>query len=375
MAPHLEPRELDKIHEWARTMNGPEVLQCLQKARERRGIAVPTLRTVQQVMAGVTHRRGRKETRGRKPKLTKQNVRKLNTTRKTLIKAAKGEREVHWDEIIKKSRVPEVDPTTAARSLRSAGIDVAARKPREKPMRTKEHEEERVRLCTEWLKRPASFFTTSVHMIMDNKKWDIPTSAVGKRYSKMRKVRFHNRTKSEGVKPGFTKPNPKKQRVNPGGKVDVCAGIINCKIKMWHYLPKKNWCGAIAEGVYRGPVIKALKKHVGPKRAYLILEDNDPTGYKSNKALSAKKELKIRTLEYPKHSPDLNPLDFFVWSEIERRMASQSSPKNETQEQYKARLRRTAMALPQPVIQKALLSIKKRAAAVVDAKGGDIPRD
>ena len=195
VAPHLEPRELDKIHEWSHAVTGPEVLQRLQNERQRRGIAVPSLRTVQQAMAGTTFRRGRKEARGRKPKLTKQNARKLNTTRKTLIKAAKGEREVRWGEIIRKSRVPTVDPTTAVRALRKAGIDVAARKPREEPMRSREHEEERVRLCAEWSKRPANFCTTSVHTIMDNKKLDIPTSAVGKRYSNMKKVCFHSRVK------------------------------------------------------------------------------------------------------------------------------------------------------------------------------------
>ena len=81
MAPHLEPQELDKINAWSRTMTGPEVLNQLQKDRERRGLAAPGLRSVQKVMAGATFRRGPKETRGRKPKLTKQNVRKLDATR------------------------------------------------------------------------------------------------------------------------------------------------------------------------------------------------------------------------------------------------------------------------------------------------------
>ena len=40
MAPHLELRELDKIHEWSRTMTDPEVLQRLQKARDHRGMEV-----------------------------------------------------------------------------------------------------------------------------------------------------------------------------------------------------------------------------------------------------------------------------------------------------------------------------------------------
>jgi hypothetical protein len=56
-------------------------------------------------------------------------------------------------------------------------------------------------------------------------------------------------------------------------------------------------------------------------------------------------------------------------------MSKHSAPSNETQAQYKARLRRTAMNLPEAVVHKAVLSIKARAKAIVEAKGGDIPRD
>ena len=59
MAPHFLPAELDKIHDWSRTMTGPEVLRRLQKVRERSGLPVPRLRAVQKVMAGTTFRRGR----------------------------------------------------------------------------------------------------------------------------------------------------------------------------------------------------------------------------------------------------------------------------------------------------------------------------
>ena len=349
MAPHLTPAELDKVQQWSH-LTDDEVLVRITKARERGGVEPPGLRAVQRARAGRTFRRGRKETRGRKKKLTPKHVRKLNAVRKDLIKQAKGLREVHWDDVIKKSRVPKVDPTTAARALQAAGIDVAARRPREKPMRKPEHEQLRTEICSKWARRPATYFTKSIDLIMDNKKWDIPTSAVGKRFDKMRKVRFHLRTRSEGVQPGFTKPSTKKQRVNPGGRVEVCAGIINCKIKLRHYLPKRNWCGAAAESLYRGPVISALKKHVGAKKSYLVMEDNDPTGFKSNVAIKAKQELKIHTMDYPKHSPDLMPLDFFVWAEVDRRMALQSPPKNESAEQFKARLKRTALAIPESVI-------------------------
>ena len=149
---------------------------------------------------------------------------------------------------------------------------------------------------------------------------------------------------------------------------------MNCKVKLWHYLPTR-WSGAVAADLYKGPLRRALKSAHPHKDAFKILEDNDRTGYKSKKGVAAKKTAKISTITYPRYSPDLNPLDFFLWNEVERKMGEQKAPANEKAEAYKCRLRRTAMRIPQAVIRKALNNIKTRARAVVEAKGGDIPRD
>ena len=104
------------------------------------------------------------------------------------------------------------------------------------------------------------------------------------------------------------------------------------------------------------------------------MEDNDPQGYKSNVAKDVKDELKIKAMKYPCYSPDLNPLDFFIWQEVQRRL-SLKDVGQETADAYKARLRRVAMAIPQALIRKVVLTIRDRAKAVVQAKGGHIPRD
>ena len=110
------------------------------------------------------------------------------------------------------------------------------------------------------------------------------------------------------------------------------------------------------------------------KAKYVVLEDNDPTGYKSNKALEAKRDLGIQAMQFPRYSPDLNPLDFYLWDAIERRMrAAKTAPMSVAA--YKARLRRVAMSIPEAEIREAVLSIKARAKAVCDAKGGDIAHD
>jgi hypothetical protein len=375
MAPPLSPKELDlilrRVGEGSPT---PSIHQELVKMRARAKSEGPDITTVRRAVRGKTHKRGAQERRGRKRKLSTIAVRRLNKTRKELIKKAAGEYEVHWKDMISKARVPRVHASTASRSLKRIGENVAFRTPRTKPMRESADEKERVSICTSWLKRPKAYFTEKLDCIMDNKHFDIPTYTKAKKFHKMRRVRGHLRTKAEGVKKGFTKPSYRKNRVNPGAKATVRACIINNKVKVWEYLPDR-WCGAAAADLYEKVVIKALRKHRGNKKSFLMLEDNDPTGYKSGLAVDAKKRLKINTIPFPKYSPDLNPLDFFLWNEVERLMSAQKAPAHESVEAYKERLKKTAMAIPSDVIKRAVESIQVRAKQVVAAKGGDIQRD
>ena len=60
--------------------------------------------------------------------------------------------------------------------------------------------------------------------------------------------------------------------------MNVVAGVIRDRIRLWHYLPKRRrWCAKLAVEVYKGPVMKALRRNYGPKPVYNILEDV-PTG-------------------------------------------------------------------------------------------------
>jgi hypothetical protein len=302
-------------------------------------------------------------------------VRKADAARRKLYKKAAGEKEVHWKDIIKQARVPKVTSKTARRNFKEAGLPVVARAPREKPFRNEEVKAERVTKCRKFARQPPSYFTNTVDGIWDNKYWEIPRSAAAKKYHKMRKVRFHLRLRSEGVRPGFTKPNNKRNRVNPGASANICAGIIGHRIRIWHYLPSKKWNGAAAASLYRGPIIKALRRFRGHKRVYSIIEDNDPSGYKSSKGKEAKRKMNIVPLDWPRYSPDIMPMDYSIWKLVADRMAKHRPPQNETIGQYKARLRRTAMNLPAKLVKKVVAAIPKRAAAIVREGGDNISCD
>ena len=222
---------------------------------------------------------------------------------------------------------------------------------------------------------PKHYFSQRVDMIIDNKQWAIPTTAEGRQHASSEKVHGQLRTRSEGLRKGFTKPNPKRHRRNlGGGRVMVCAGISKGRVVLWEYITGR-WCGNVAAQLYKGPILKTMKKKCGPKRTYLLVEDNDPQGYKSSVAQRMKRSLKIKTVPWPRYSPDLHPMDFGLWQCIEKRMEDTAPNGKETAQVYKKRLRRIALATPTKTVQRLVAAIRERAKAIHEAKGCDIPRD
>ena len=132
MAPHMTPQELDRAFNLSKKCTPTEVHAKLSASRRGRGLAGPDLTTVRRALGGSTFRRGGKETRGAKPKLTAVNLRSLDSSRKKLVKKARGKEEVHITDIMKASRVNHVDPRGAGRGVAIAAVESAApsREPR-----------------------------------------------------------------------------------------------------------------------------------------------------------------------------------------------------------------------------------------------------
>ena len=161
---------------------------------------------------------------------------------------------------------------------------------------------------------------------------------------------------------------------NIGGCVKILAGISGDRVLVWEDIGKK-WNGEKAAEMYRGPIIKALRKARGKKRSFLIAEDNDPSGYKSSKGMAAKREVNIKTVPWPRYSPDLNPLDFSLWANVSKRMQDAAPKGRESVGAWKKRLRRTALRTPKAEIRKMVARIRSKAKEIYDNKGGDIASD
>ena len=161
-----------------------EIFKALDAARQRRGESAPHLTKIRKVLKGQTYKKGKKESRGRPLLLTPPKLRRLLKKRKALIKKAAGEHEVTYTKIKKSARV-NVSKSTVSRAFKKKGIQF--RPMRLKPQRTKETMKARMAICQKWKQLPADYFLKKVDMIIDLKKFEVPTSARGR--SHLRKLK------------------------------------------------------------------------------------------------------------------------------------------------------------------------------------------
>ena len=165
-------------------------------------------------------------------------------------------------------------------------------------------------------------------------------------------------------------------RYNPGAQsCRIAAGIGGGKVLLWHEVGKR-WSGKVAADLYKGPIVSSMRRNWPRACSWTVLEDNDPTGFKSTAGKNAKRESKIKVFAIPKRSPDLNVCDYALWKKVIRTMRRQEKkyPRNkrETRGQYVARLRRNAVALPRCFINDAIGGMVKRCAYLYAARGGHV---
>ena len=223
--------------------------------------------------------------------------------------------------------------------------------------------------------RSASQWNKYARAFMGKKVFQVYASGKFRDMAARRKVRGAYRARRRVFTDGYVKPpDPKGLKQNTGVKSVMIACAIGAgKVLMWHEV-KGRWNGAAAAKMYAGPLRRALEKaHPTVRGSWRVLEDNDPTGYKSSKGVAANRSVRIHTDSLPRRIPDLNVLDYSLWHEINQRMRAEEKSfakgKKESPDEYKARLRRIALTVPRAVVEKAVGDMRRRAQAVVQAGG------
>ena len=357
-----------------------ETERRLVRNMKREGVAWSTIqkvtgRSTDTIRSILAKKRGKPKQQGAPKKMDAKAVAKVLQSTRVLQKMAGGRKEVSAA-MVKAHAGVDVSDRTMKKAYRENNIKFY--KLKERPILTKD--DRCVRLGWARKRKPRSkraWVHGRPHAIIDNKRYQCFTNRSGRDHAARRSVRGAYQTKGQLPDPHLVKPKGGALRF-PAKGVMVTAAVIKGKIRMWEYVDGR-WNGDSASAMYRGPLLKAMSKafpeHAAKSRAkWVVLEDNDPSGYKCTKGKVAKLESGIISDDLPPRSPDLNVLDYALWHAINVRMRLQEAEfpksKRETQEEFKARLRTTAMRLPTALVQKCVGDMRRRCDLVIARKGG-----
>ena len=316
--------------------------------------------------------RFRKKKTGRKRVLSEAQVCAIEEKLKSMIKKANGEKEVTLDMLKKTSRC-KASTDTLARRLHERGIYFYDM--RQKPLLTEKDVADRYAFGKKYSEKPQGWWTSVLHLIIDVKFFLAFLNAKARRHAAQSGARGVYRRAGEGLGEGYVKPNPK-LKYNTGAKgVHVLAGVGNGRVLLWEYIDG-TWNSYEAARLYEGPMLNVLKAAYPGKKRFRVLEDNDPSGFKSRRGVEAKERARIDPFVIPGHSPQLNLCDYWLWREVNTRMRRQErawpAGKVETRDGFMRRLKRTAMSSPAYAVDKSIGHMKVRCQRLVVAKGGQI---
>ena len=320
------------------------------------------------------HNEGSAQQQGAKRVLTPAQVDRLIAKTKAYIEQAKGRYRITY-QIIKDRTRCKASVKTIMREFHRRGITF--RKMREKPLLTDDFAD---RFCfgRKHKGKPSRWWLKKIDAHWDGKWFKVFLNGKARKYAATQKVfgAFRGRCDGDGLKAPYVRSR-KDLKYNTGARgVMVIAAVGKGKVLLWEYLHKKKWSAKTAADMYSGPLAKALRKAYPRRRKFTVLEDNDPSGFKTKAAEKAKKAAGIKPFVIPKRSPQLNVLDFAIWAKVNTNMRAQerrwAANRKETRDQYLLRLRRTAMRLPPKFINKSIMNMKVRSQRLYDAEGGHI---
>ena len=307
---------------------------------------------------------------GRKKALTESGVDRLVALTEKMVDEAAG-RYMVTREMIQARFVPKVCDRVIANAQHERGIWMY--RMREKPILTPEDVAARRRWAERYRHKTPSWWRTHIHLHIDNHAFKVPATRAARRILASRRIPGVYRSKGVSLRPGHVRPG-RGLRHNTGVKnVMVAGGVGSGRVRLWHVV-LGAWGADSASKMYSGPLIKALRKAHPRKRTWRVLEDSDPGGYQTRRAQQGKAELNLEQFHIPCRSPDLNVMDFYVWSEVERQLRIQERTwddnRKESREDFIKRLQRTIRSLPKSSIDGAIGDLAWRARALHKAKGG-----
>ena len=162
------------------------------------------------------------------------------------------------------------------------------------------------------------------------------------------------------------------QRVQKPSSVMVWGGVSAIGRTSLVFIPMGVKINAVTyQNLVLEPVVKDLGVNMFGNQPFLFQQDGAP----AHTANSTQEWLRIEIPdfiakeEWPPSSPDVNPLDFCVWSILETKACSKS---HKSIESLKASLVKEWNNIPQETLRIAVEAVPKRLNAIVKKKGGYI---
>ena len=360
----------------AKGAEAKKIVTNLQAKRARRHEPGPSPSAVYKFLAGDTHQRDKSETRGRPSKLPRGLVREANAQRLKLIRAAKNEWMVTWEDIYKATKkalrakglltrqchMPSQD---WLRRVMRKKTSVRSRPGKRRIARTSNDEEKRFEKGVAWKRHPTTFWTKDVHAFIDTKKFVCPRNDADRKLMRATKVTHHLRTASEGSEHEFLLPR-RSHMLFGIPSIDVTAAVGNGRVFFWH-VSKKPWNGEAAANMYH-QLGQALRRRYPRVRRFRVVEDGDTKGFQSGAGVRAKQEERITSMKLPPRTPSWMPWDYSLWGEVEKRTLSNQAAIAGVST-YEKRLRLTGLRLPSELVEEVLGKMRENIGAVVAAKG------
>ncbi|CAE7255135.1 F52C9.6 [Symbiodinium natans] len=306
---------------------------------------------------------------GRPAALTNAQVDMLERRLDELIVKADGQSTITVDKLRKATKVKASTQTILA-ALHKRNIYF--RKLREKPVLTPADVKARLAFAKKYRGKSKTWWLRNIHAFIDGKYFQVYLTGKERARAATHGTFGAYRRPGKGLCAGYVKPKAGSLRHNTGAKgVLLQVGIGGGHVVTVHEV-KARWNGQAAVTFYKA-LRSGLSKTWPAKRKYTVLEDNDPTGYKSAKGVAAKAEEGISVFEIPKRSPDLSLLDYAVWKEVNKRLRRQEKSwpkkKREGRPAYVARLKRTIRNLSKDFLVKSIGDMVRRCQRLYEAKG------
>ena len=230
------------------------------------------------------NKRGKKKPVGRPQTISDERFSTIMSTYEAMLAKAKNSAEVTAGALKRRMRLKS-SLKTLHRAFWARGVYL--RPMYEKPTLTYDDKQARIAVAKKFKNRSAQQWAKAPDAIFDNKVFQVYTTGKARIMAGRRRMRGTYRKRSSALAAAHVKPS-KALKQNTGARsVMIACAVGSGRVLMWHEV-KGAWNGDAAAAMYAGPLSTSLKKSAPRKRAWDVMEDNDPSGYKSRKAVAAK---------------------------------------------------------------------------------------